>query len=57
MALFSSSINTLVGPILRLLVLPFIRWSNREVSGIPHDQLTFHWEWVPTSTFIVFSKV
>jgi hypothetical protein len=37
MGLFSSSINTPIGPILQLLVLPFIRWSDREVSGIPHD--------------------
>ncbi len=56
MGLFSSSINTPIGPILQLLVLPFIRWSDREVSGIPHDQLTFHWEWVPISTTSIASS-
>lgn len=49
MALFSSSVNTLVGPILQFLVLPF-KWLDREVSGIPHYLLVFCREWTFIST-------
>jgi hypothetical protein len=54
-ALSSSSINTHVGPILQFLILWF-RWSNREVSNIPHDLFTFHKEWIIVSTTSVTSS-